>query len=68
MPDISMCAGGTCPSKDQCYRYRAVPNEYRQSYFMTPPLEDGKCEYFWSIDGYTRLQPIKENNNENHRA
>lgn len=58
MPDISMCNGTNCPSKDECYRFRAVPNEPWQSYFMTPPIEDGRCEYFWSIAGYVRLQPI----------
>lgn len=53
-----MCKGTDCPSANDCYRFRAIPNEYRQSYFMNPPLEDGKCDYFWSIDGYTRLQSI----------
>jgi hypothetical protein len=60
MPDISMCPGTHCPQANDCYRFRAIPNEYRQSYFMTPPLEDGKCDYFWSTEGYTRLQPIEE--------
>ena len=53
-----MCKGTDCPSANDCYRFRAIPNEYRQSYFVNPPLEDGKCDYFWSIDGYTRLQSI----------
>jgi hypothetical protein len=58
MPDISMCNGKGCPSANECYRFRATPNEYRQSYFMTPPIKDGKCDYFWSIEGYERLTPV----------
>ena len=53
-----MCSGGGCPLKDKCYRYRAKPTEFRQSYFGTPPFKGEECEYFdpadaWS-DGYLR--------------
>lgn len=57
MPDISMCTGGDCPLKNDCYRYKATPNEY-QSYFSYPPYSidfniDGTqeidCLYFWNI-------------------
>jgi hypothetical protein len=47
MPDISMCMGTGCPNKEKCYRFTATPNEYRQSYFMEVPFEDGKCDYYW---------------------
>lgn len=60
MPDLAMCNGKDCPSANDCYRFRATPNEFRQSYFTTPPIEGGKCAYFWSIEGHTRLQPVKE--------
>jgi hypothetical protein len=46
-PDITMCMGTDCPYKEGCYRYTAKPNEYMQSYFMTPPFKDGKCEMYW---------------------
>ena len=32
MPDISMCMNSDCKHKSICYRYSAIPNEYRQSY------------------------------------
>ena len=32
MPDISMCQQASCPKRGKCYRYRVVPDEYRQSY------------------------------------
>lgn len=47
MPDITMCSGEGCPAKDGCYRHTAEPNGLMQSYFVDPPIEDGKCEMFW---------------------
>ena len=29
MADISMCSGGDCPRKDQCYRFTATPSEWQ---------------------------------------
>ena len=46
MPDITMCFGKDCPYKEDCYRYTAKPDEY-QAYFSNPPIEDGKCDYYW---------------------
>lgn len=47
MPDISLCRGGDCAIKGECYRFTAKPNRI-QSYFVKPPLEDdGTCLYFW---------------------
>jgi hypothetical protein len=60
MPDLAMCNGTGCPSANECYRFRAIPNEFRQSYFTMPPIKGDKCDYFWSIDGYARLKPINE--------
>lgn len=47
MPDITMCSGEGCPFKESCYRFTAKPNEYRQSYFVEPPIKDGKCDHYW---------------------
>jgi len=55
MPDIAKCMGTGCPYKESCYRYTAKPNEYRQSYFMEPPIKDGKCEMYW---GENQLKDI----------
>lgn len=49
MSDITMCKSpandGLC--KD-CYRKNAIPNEYRQAYFIQIPLQkDGTCEEYW---------------------
>ena len=53
MADIAMCAGLTCPRKEQCYRYTAPKNEYRQAYFSQIPLEkDNSCEYYMSNKEY----------------
>ena len=55
-----MCKGDNCPIKDQCYRYRAVPAKHWQTYFIEPPMKEGKCEQFWKIDYRDRLQEKKE--------
>ena len=49
MPDISMCKGGKCPQKKDCYRHNAKPSEFRQSFFVTPPYnwETKSCTEFW---------------------
>ena len=49
MPDISMCKGGSCELKDNCYRYKATPSDY-QSWFANPPFESiFECDYFWDM-------------------
>jgi hypothetical protein len=68
MPDITMCAGIYCPIKDNCYRYTAKPNEYRQSYFLTPPYKDGKCEHFWGEAQESILQQLTDIVNGNKNA
>ncbi len=37
-----MCYGGECPIKEKCYRYRAKPDKYMQSYFVSPPYLNNK--------------------------
>lgn len=46
MPDITMCSGGNCPMKETCYRYKAKPSEFWQSYFTEIPFKmvEGKIE------------------------
>ena len=48
MPDISMCKGNGCPIKENCYRYKAIP-EQCQSFFLQPPYDHEKkeCMAFW---------------------
>ena len=53
MPDISMCANGSCPLRKTCYRFNSTPNPYRQTYsqFDWKTNESGEpiCNYFWPI-------------------
>ena len=50
MPDICMCNGEGCPPnyREKCYRFKATPSEYWQSYFMTAPYDKKKkdCKSF----------------------
>ena len=50
MPDISKCEGKDCPIKENCYRFKAIPNPLWQSYsnFIYDKVKE-KCEYFWEI-------------------
>ena len=49
MPDITMCSGNNCELSSTCYRYKAEPTPYRQSYFCTPPNDGLECDYYWEI-------------------
>jgi len=49
MADITMCGGEGCLKKRACYRHTAPQNPWRQSFFMTPPVEaDGSCKRYIS--------------------
>jgi len=45
--DITMCSGKNCPLKDLCYRFTAPKSEFMQSFFLEPPIKDGKCDMYW---------------------
>ena len=49
MSDITKCSGADCDLKLTCYRFTAHPSMH-QYYFFTPPIENGKCEYYWDIN------------------
>jgi hypothetical protein len=50
MADITMCEGNDCPKKQQCYRFTAEKNPYRQAYFFQHPLQkNGDCDEFIKI-------------------
>jgi hypothetical protein len=44
--DICKCSGLGCPHKENCYRFTAPASEW-QSYFLNPPIKDGKCDMYW---------------------
>ena len=46
MPDITMCNGVGCEIKEICYRYKATPSEFMQSYFITAPNKGLDCDYY----------------------
>lgn len=52
MVDITLCANKKCPIRENCYRFKATPNEYRQSYADYDFAKDGKCEYFVKINNF----------------
>jgi len=58
-PDITMCPGTNCPQKEKCYRFTAKPSDY-QSWFMKPPIEDGKCDYYWGENAERIWDQLKD--------
>ena len=58
MADISMCVGNSCPLKDKCYRYRAIPFTH-QSWITESPYDKDKevCNYYWDVGTRTNLSP-----------
>ena len=62
MPDITMCPGGNCPLKENCYRFTAKASEYHQSYFAEAPYdhEAKNCEYYWfHADSWAKSETAK---------
>ena len=53
MPDISMCKNKDCPSKRDCYRYRAIPDEV-QVYSEFDPADKTSCEQFIPVLSYPK--------------
>ena len=49
--DGTKCEGKGCPFKEECYRFTAPVNEYRQSYFINVPYnkETNTCKHLWKI-------------------
>jgi hypothetical protein len=51
MADISMCPGTNCDVKENCYRYLATPDDYRQAWFGMMPYPPGEeCVYYWPVE------------------
>lgn len=74
MPDITMCCNYDCPLKEKCYRYRAIPDEYWQSFAMFKPETYSigigmitKCEHFWEVDISDKVLPLDVVNNRYER-
>ena len=59
MADISMCRNESCKLKKKCYRYTAIPSEFRQSYGLFALDENGKCNYFWDNKEYNNAKTKK---------
>lgn len=63
MPDICMCVNLYCEVREDCYRYLAIPNEYRQCYADFG--KEGNCKDFLSTEGrLTRRMDDADSDNE----
>lgn len=50
MPDISMCDNINCKLKENCYRFKAIPNKYHQSYNNFILDKKGNCKFYWKMN------------------
>lgn len=59
MTDITMCQGEDCPIKNDCLRYRAIPCDYQQSYFLNAPYdaEIDSCDEFIQVQAVDKTLP-----------
>ena len=72
MPDITMCTNSDCPIRSACYRYRAKPNDTRQSYCRFEPYWspcdqfdrhlEPDCHEFWECRDYPdyKVEPTEK--------
>jgi hypothetical protein len=61
MPDIAMCCNKACPKRSKCYRYLAVPCQFRQPYMqMAPDPATGECPYFWEAMEGPGVRAVEE--------
>jgi hypothetical protein len=58
-PDIAKCLGTDCPYKETCYRYTSEPSDW-QSYFLEPPIKDGKCDMYWGDNAEAIFNQLKD--------
>lgn len=49
MSDITICVNGTCLARNECYRYRAIPDYYQSRAFFD--CGNKKHKYFMEIEG-----------------
>ena len=62
MADITKCKGTGCPVKATCYRfYCAESSKEWQSWFVTPPIQNGKCDLYWGKEEKDIWTEIKLN-------
>lgn len=50
MPDIAMCKNDTCIKKEECYRFKAVPNDYQNYCDFRNVCVNNEHQWFWQIE------------------
>lgn len=53
MADITMCVADKCKNKEQCKRFKEIPNSYSQSYYDFSKGEETNKE---KCDAYLELK------------
>lgn len=45
-----MCENYECKKRTRCYRYRAKPSQYCQSYALFNSEGNKTCDFFWPVN------------------
>ena len=61
MPDISLCRNTNCPLRNNCYRFTAKPDEFRQAYgSFTYDYETKSCDHYWARYEEAKAQQLAD--------
>lgn len=58
MPDITMCQDHKCSKRETCYRYKAVPWEHGQCWFVKSPRKGRACKEYWKLRKHGKQQSL----------
>lgn len=56
MSDITLCTGHWCKARAECYRFRAVPSDFGQSWTQFDGCTE-ECKFFVPIQPGALLRP-----------
>lgn len=55
MGDFTYCKGTGCELKETCFRFKSKFKSDREWFYIIPPFEDGKCEYYIDVNSGKNL-------------
>lgn len=64
--EITKCSGDNCPHKENCYRFTAEAEDMWESYFVEPPIKDGKCDHYLGANGKLIWNNKQEKEDDKH--
>ena len=60
MPDISMCADEDCQMRESCYRFLAMPSQFKAYGAFRRSEGMPKCEYYRPVSGHDKFSRLDD--------